>query len=71
MGRFRKILMCLFYPEVQRRYQELIRDAVASFPGIDGFVFLEGIPFHWYAMKPVHAVTPNHAGKIGRIGLPG
>lgn len=34
--------MCLFYPEVKRRYQELIRDAVASFPGIDGFVFFGG-----------------------------
>lgn len=31
--------MCLSYPEVRERYRQLMRDAVESFPGIDGFLF--------------------------------
>ena len=33
---------CLSFPEVRQRYRELIRDAVRSFPEINGFTFFGG-----------------------------
>ncbi len=34
--------MCLSFPEVRKRYRELMLDAVSSFPGIAGFTFFGG-----------------------------